>query len=63
MKYYGIFNGLIITTGYFSEHAKPYIDSLDEAYNIKLINGDELSLLHWKNRKEEIIINRSIPSS
>lgn len=63
MRYKGIYNGLIITTGYFSQHVKPYIDSLDKIYNIKLIDGDELSLLHWMNVEEEIILNKSIQMS
>lgn len=48
MKHDGIYKGLIITPGYFSDYAIVYVKNLPPEYDIRLINGDELSMSNFK---------------
>lgn len=47
MYHDGITNGLVSTTGYFSNEAYEYNDMIKEKYNIELVNGDMLSSSCW----------------
>lgn len=47
MYHDGITNGLVLTTGYFSNEAYEYNDMIKEKYKIELVNGDMLSSSSW----------------
>ncbi|MEA4828267.1 MAG: restriction endonuclease [Clostridium sp.] len=49
-----IFNGIVITNGNFSNGAYRYINQLSNKYNIKLIDGINLSKDSWEIRKKNI---------
>ncbi|KYH29220.1 MULTISPECIES: restriction endonuclease [Clostridium] len=46
--------GIVITTGDFSDHAIEYVNHLSSEYDIKLINGIELSKISWEIRQKNI---------
>lgn len=47
-------NGIVITNGNFSNDAYKYIDKLSNDYNIKLIDGINLSKDSWEIRKKNM---------
>ncbi|MFU0824666.1 restriction endonuclease [Clostridium sp.] len=46
--------GIVITTGDFSDYAIEYVNHLPLEYDIKLINGIELSKISWEIRQKNI---------
>lgn len=50
-----IHDGIVITNGSFSQEAKEYVKTLSEKYNIKLIDGIDLSKLSWEIRKRNVM--------